>query len=84
MPKKAPIRGGGVSFDAIFPERYLLSLAIGNNLQGFLGRSPACTGDRLRNRTWDPAVWTASPHPGPKMFNLFIINVHSHETGPPA
>ncbi len=72
MPKKVPIRGiGGVSFDEIFPSRYLLSVVIGNLLQGFLGSSPACTGDRPRNRTWDPAGWTASPRPGPKMCNFF-------------
>ncbi len=85
MQKSPQFAGGvGVSFDAIFPARYLLSVAIGNNLQGFLGRSPACTGDRPRNRTWDPAGWTASPRPGPKMCNFFIINVLSHETKPPA
>ncbi len=71
MPKKAPIRGG-VSFDAIF---FCTIFALCGNweyhLQGFLGSSPACTGDRPRNRRWDPAGWTASPRPGPKMCNFF-------------
>jgi hypothetical protein len=66
--KKGPnSRGGGVSFDAIFPAQYL-----GKIYRVVLGISPACTGDRPRNRTWDPAGWTASPRPGPKMCNFLL------------
>jgi hypothetical protein len=84
MPKKAPIRGG-VSFDAIFPSRDLLSVVIGNIIYRVsldhllpvlvigrgIERGILLDGQRVLVLVLKCVIF-------------FIINVLSHEAGPPA